>query len=122
METKDLLIREVPVEVLDRLSTKAKASDQDRQEYVRALLIRASAQPVTYAYRVNGQVGRGTIRRYSDHVNGTSASFSNFNSDEADAMRQAEDFIRRNAPGDRERAYELLTAQFGVDGVFEIPT
>ena len=120
-KTKDLLIRDVPIDALERLSTKAKAVDQDRQDYVRALIVKASALPETYAYRVHGQVGRGVIRRYSNHLNGTSTTFSNFNQDEVNVMREAEDFIRRNAPGDRERAYELLLAQFGPDQVFEVP-
>jgi hypothetical protein len=36
-------------------------------------------------------------------------------------MRRAEDFARRNHPGDRERAFDILTTQFGEDGVFEVP-
>lgn len=118
---KDLLIRDVPIDALERLSTKAKAVDLDRTDYVRSLLVKASALPETYAYRVHGQVGRGTIRRYSNDVRGTSSTYSNFNQDEANVMREAEDFVRRNAPGDKEKAFELLTSQFGEDQVFEIP-
>src|SRR5690348_10870026 len=51
---KDVLIRGVPTEVLERLSTKASGSGQDRQDYLRTLLIQASALPETYSYRVRG--------------------------------------------------------------------
>lgn len=121
METKDLLIRDMPVDALDALTTKARAVDMDRMDFVRKMLVKASALPETYAYRVIGQVGRGTIRRYSSHINGTGSTFANFNQDEADAMQRAENFIRRNAPGDREKAVALLMAQFGEDQVFEVP-
>jgi len=120
-ETSDLLIRRVPKSVLEALSTKAGGVDQDRMEFVRKMLISASGVPERYAYRIYGQVGKGAIRRFTDHVNGTSSPFANFNQDEADAVNRAEDFIRRNAPGDKEKAYQLLVSQFGEDQVFEIP-
>lgn len=120
-ETSDLLIRRMPKASLDVLSQKAKAVNQDRQDYVKDLLVKAAVVPERYAYRVMGQVGKGAIRRFSDHVNGTSTTFSNFNQDEHDAMQRAENFIRRNQPGDREKALEMLFAQFGEDNVFEIP-
>lgn len=120
-EVSDLLVRKMPKASLEMLSQKANAVNQDRQEFVRELLVKASVIPERYAYRVIGQVGKGGIRRYSDHVNGTTSTFGSFNQDEADAMHRAENFIRRNQPGDREKAVNLLVAQFGEDNVFEVP-
>jgi hypothetical protein len=79
-----------------------------------------AALPEFYGFRVLGQVGKGMVKRYSNHVNGTGATFSNFNQDEIDAMERAENFIRRNQPGDKEKAYSVLVEQFGDDNVFEV--
>ncbi len=118
----DILIRNVSDEDANALEIKAKAAGADnRGAWLAQQLHSMAGIPERYAYRVMGQVGKGTLRRYSDHVNGTSSTFSNFNQDEADAMQHAENFVRRNAPGDKEKAFELLTSQFGEDQVFEIP-
>ena len=117
----DILIRGVSDDDANILSQKAKAVNEDRIHWLATQLHKLAVVPETYAFRVMGQTGKGTIRRYSDHVNGTSATFRNFNQDEADAMERAENFIRRNAPGDREKAVSLLVSQFGEDNVFEVP-
>lgn len=118
----DILIRNISEEDATALDIKAKAAGADsRSEWLAQQLHNMAGIPERYAIRVVGQVGKGAIRRYSDHVNGTSATFSNFNQDEADAMEQASNFIRRNAPGDKEKAFEVLLSQFGEDNVFEIP-
>src|SRR6266568_3811014 len=114
----DILIRNISKEDADALEVKAKAAGaDDRGKWLAQQLHSMAGIPERYAYRVMGQVGKGTLRRYSDHVNGTSATYSNFNQDEVDAMEQAGNFIRRNAPGDKEKAFELLTSQFGEDQV-----
>jgi hypothetical protein len=118
----EILIRDISKEDADALEIKAKAAGADnRGAWLAEQLHNMAAIPERYAFRVHGQVGKGAIRRYSDHVNGTSSTFSNFNQDEADAMERASNFVRRNAPGDKERAYELLSSQFGEDEVFEMP-
>jgi hypothetical protein len=118
----DILLRGLSKEDADILDLKAKAEGKDRMNWLVDQLHKMAVTPSQYAYRVYGTSGgKGTIRRYSDHPNGTSPTFSNFNQDEADAMEHASNFIRRNAPGDRERAYSILVEQFGEDKVFEIP-
>ena len=118
----DILIRNISEEDATALDIKAKAAGADsRSEWLSAQLHNMAGIPERYAIRVVGQVGKGAIRRYSDHLNGTGSTFSNFNQDEAEAIRRAEDFVRRNAPGDKERAFEVLLSQFGEDNVFEMP-
>jgi len=119
----DLLIRDVSEATLAALSEKAKFDGMDRQTWVRAQLDRIAASPAVkecYAYRVYSMSGsRGTIKRHSNHPNGTSATFANFSQEEADIIHKAEDLIRRNGPGDREKAVALLQGMF--EEVMEVP-
>lgn len=119
----DILIRDVSEEVANALDIKAKAAGAEhRMAWLRSQLERLAVTPEQYAFRVYGQSGgKGNIRRYSNHPNGTGSTFSNFSQQEADTMHRAEEFIRRNTPGDRERAFKLLVEQFGTDNVFEMP-
>lgn len=119
----DILIRDVPEDIANWLTVKAAESGIDRMAYIRNLLTQHASGPVVkerYAYRVYTTSGaRGKITRHSDHPNGTGSGFSGFNQEEADAMRRAEDFIRRNEVGDREKAVALLQATF--EEVMETP-
>ncbi|SRR6266568_475881 len=118
----DILIRDVSPEDAEALKQKAKAAGaEDRQAWLADQLHKMAALPEFYAFRVMGQVGKGKISRHSNHINGTGSTFSNFNQDEADAMQRAENFVRRNQPGDKEKAYDVLVEQFGEDNVFEVP-
>jgi hypothetical protein len=120
----DILIRDVPDDVARALTEKAmRAGTMDRQAWIRKKLIELAAEPIIterYAYRVYSESGsKGMIKRYSDHPNGTSATFSNFSQQEADTIHKAEDLIRRNGPGDREKAVALLQGAF--EEVMEVP-
>jgi hypothetical protein len=118
----DILVRDISKEDADALDAKAKAAGADnRGEWLAQQLHNLAGVPEVYGFRIIGQVGKGAIRRYSSHINGTSTTFANFNQDEADVMQHAENFIRRNQPGDKERALSLLVSQFGEDNVFEVP-
>lgn len=119
----DILIRDVPEEVAQALTEKAlRDGTMDRQAWLRKKLTELAQVPERYAFRVYGQSGgKGAIRRHSDHPNGTGTTFSNFSQEEARAMEQAENLIRRNGVGDKEKAYNLLVEQFGTDQVFEVP-
>ncbi len=119
----DILIRDVPEDVAQALTEKAlRDGTMDRQAWLRKKLTELARVPERYAFRVYGQSGgKGAIRRHSDHPNGTSTTFSNFSQPEASAMEQAENLIRRNGVGDKEKAYNLLVEQFGTDQVFEVP-
>lgn len=118
----DILVRNVPEDIDTALKTHAKAAGMDRMEFILSQWQRLLEQPIVterYGYRVYGKTGQGLIKRYSDHPNGTSATFAEFDQEEANAIKRAEDFIRRNQPGDREKAIALLQEAFG--DVFEIP-
>ena len=119
----DLLIRDIPEEVMAALSQKASAAGQDRMSWIRAQLVKLASEPIIterYAYRVYSESGsRGLIRRLSDHPNGVSATYQSFSEDEARAMDKAADLIRRNGPGDREKAVALLQDAF--EEVMEVP-
>ena len=117
----DILVRNVSEEDAKNLDLKAKSAGQDHSPWLADQLHKMAALPELYAFRVMGQVGKGKISRHSNHVNGTGSTYSNFNQDEAEAIRRAEDFVRRNQPGDKEKAYNVLVAQFGEDNVFEVP-
>ena len=118
----DILVRNIPDEDAEALGVKARAvGAEDRNKWIVQQLHNLAGVPEIYGFRIVGQVGKGAIRRYSSHINGTSTTYNNFNQDEADVMQHAENFIRRNQPGDKERAYSLLTGQFGENNVFEVP-
>jgi hypothetical protein len=116
----DILVRDISKEDAEVLNQKARgAGAEDRSHWLTEQLRKLAVLPTRYSFQVYGQVGKGAIRRYSDDVNGTSDTFSNFNEDEAAAMERATNFVRRNAPGDKEQAYQILVTQFGADNVFE---
>lgn len=119
----DILIRDVPEDVAQALTEKAlRDGTMDRQAWLRKKLTELASVPERYAFRVYGQSGgKGAVRRHSDHPNGTGTTFGNFSQEEADVMHRAEEFIRRNGIGDKEKAYNLLVEQFGIDNVFAVP-
>ncbi len=119
----DILIRSVPDTVADQLADMAAAAGEDRMAYIRKLLVQHVAGPVVrerYAYRVyTAHGGRGKITRDSNHPNGTGATFTGFSQEEATVMQRVEDLVRRNEPGDREKAVALLQQTF--EDVMEVP-
>lgn len=119
----DILIKDVPGEVMAALSQKASAAGKDRMTYIRDLLVKLASEPIIterYAYRVYSESGsKGQVRRYSNHPNGTTATYQNFSESEAKTLDKAADFIRRNGPGDREKAVAMLQGTF--EEVMEIP-
>ena len=118
----DILIRDIPEEVATALSQKAVAAGKDRMAYIRDLLTKVASEPIVserYAYRVYGKDGKGKITRHSDHPNGTGSVFTNFGQEDVNTIQKAEDLIRRNGVGDREKAVALLQQQF--EEVVEVP-
>lgn len=105
------------------LKAQANAAGKGLEPWAKETLLATLKAPVIrerYAYRVYSTGGgRGKVTRHSDHPNATSATFSGFNQEEADAMKRAEDLIRRNEAGDRERAVALLQQTF--EDVMEVP-
>jgi len=118
----DILVRDIPPEVDAALKAHAEAAHMSRNEYILAQWRKLIEQPIIttrYGYRVYGKAGRGIIKRYSDDPRGTSATCVDFDAAEADALKQAEDLIRRNQPGNREEAVAILHEAFRE--VFEAP-
>ena len=119
----DMSIRGFSEEDYAALKSQASAAGKSFEAWAREILLATLKAPVVkerYAYRVYAATGgRGKITRHSDHVNGTSATFSGFNQHEADGIKKAEDLIRRNEVGDREKAVALLQQTF--EEVVEVP-
>lgn len=117
----DLLIREVPDNVMSALAEKAVGAGMSRADYVRDRLAEIASGPIVkerYAYRIYGKAGKGIIRRLSNHPNGVGGGCSNFSEEEFEAYNKAQDYMRRNGPGDREQALKLLSDAF--EEVFEV--
>lgn len=112
----DILVRNVPEDVVSALNAHAQAAGLDRLTWILQEWGKLASQPIIkerYAYRVYSAGGKkGKITRHSDHLNGTGSVFSQFNQEEADIIHRAEDLMRRNGPGDRERAVALLQGTF----------
>ncbi len=120
----DLLIRDVPEEIMAALSQKASAAGQDRMSWIRAQLVKLAAEPIIterYAIRFYADEGpaKGSIRRFSDGVNGVGGGCSDLSEDQFGAYKKAQDLVRRNGLGDREEAIFLLKSHF--NNVFEVP-
>jgi hypothetical protein len=106
----------------ETMSALTMIAYSDRLAYVRSVLNTLANEPITrerFAYRVYGQAGRGTIKRHGNHPNETSGTFINFNQEEADVFKRAEDLIRRNQSGDLIKALGMLNDRF--EEVVEIP-
>ncbi|HEX3640086.1 MAG TPA: hypothetical protein VHV10_02225 [Ktedonobacteraceae bacterium] len=115
---KDILIRDVPDEVVAALSEKARAADMDRQDWLREHLKELASQPVLkkrYVLKAFGpEASFATIRRLEDSAGGGA---SNLDQEQMSAYNLAQEFVKRNAPGDREEAIAKLKAHF--EQVFE---
>lgn len=119
----NLNVTDLSDEVMQALTAKAYAAGfPDRLAYVRSVLGKAAQEPLIaerYAYRVYGEQGKGVIRRQGNHPNDIGGGASNFSEEEFAAYKRAEDLMRRNAPGDREKAVAMLQSVF--EDVIEIP-
>ena len=120
----DLLIRDVPEEIMAALSQKASAAGQDRMPWIRTQLVKLAAEPIIterYAIRfyADDAPAKGSIRRFSDGVNGVGGGCSDLSEDQFGAYKKAQDLVRRNSLGDREEAIFLLKSHF--NNVFEVP-
>lgn len=115
----DILIRDIPEEIADALTIKAREDGKDRIVWLKEQLIRLAAQPTIrkrYSFKAFGENGAyATIeRRYADgHVQrgAKNCSEAQFN-----AFQKAAEYAQRNELGDYEAAYKLLLQHF--DEVF----
>lgn len=119
----DMSIRGFSEEDYAALKEQARRAGKPLEGWAREILLKTLKSPIVkerYAYRVYSKSGgRGKITRYENGPNGTSGTFANFGQEEAEAMRRAEDLMRRNEVGDREKAIALLQDTF--EEVMEVP-
>jgi hypothetical protein len=114
----DILIRDIPEDIADVLTIKAREDGKDRIVWLKEQLIRLAAQPTIktrYSFKAFGAEGAyATIeRRYADHIqNGA----KNCNEEQFNAYKKAVLHCERNELGDYEAAYKLLLSNF--DEVF----
>jgi hypothetical protein len=117
-------IRDVSDDVYAALKAKASAANMGLETWLRSQLEKLATEPMVrerYALRFYNDEGdaSGTIRRLSNDLNGVGGGCSNLSEEAFKAYKKAQDVIRRNEPGDREKAYQLLRDHF--DNVFEVP-
>jgi hypothetical protein len=121
----DILIRDVPPEVADSLAERARAAGMDRQEWLRqhfTQLIQLPIVKVSYTLRFFGPQVEvyGYIKRSPDGKIGLQLRpVTLLTNQQRLAFRQAGESVRRNDPGDRERAFKVLSGAF--EEVYEIP-
>ncbi len=118
------LIRDIPDEIMAAIEQKARSNGQNAEAYIRDLLVKLAAEPIIterYAIRfyADDAPAKGSIRRFSDGVNGVGGGCSDLSEDQFGAYKKAQDLVRRNSLGDREEAIFLLKSHF--NNVFEVP-
>jgi hypothetical protein len=121
----DILIRDVPSQVADALTERAHAAGMDRQEWLRQHFTRLVEQPMvkaSYTFRFSGPQREvsGYINRFPNGNTGAHICRDPFLTEEQkSAFRQAQEYVLRNEPGDREKAFKLLSNAF--EEAFEVP-
>lgn len=113
------LIRDIPDAIMAALEQKASAAGTNSENYIRQLLIRDASEPIVkvrYGIRFlnENDAARGTIKRYEDHPNGVGGGCSGLSQEQITAYETAKELVRRNQPGDRERAFSLLNQHFDI--------
>ncbi len=120
----DMSIRGISEEEYAALKQHAQAAGKSLETWARDLLLASANKPVVkerYAYRFYTKAGggHGKITRRDNRPGGTGSVYTGLSREEADAVRRIEDIIRRNDPGDRERAVAMLMERF--EDVVEVP-
>jgi len=121
----DILVRDVPSEVADALTERARAAGMDRQEWLRqhfAQLVQLPIIKVSYTLRFFGPQEEvyGYIKRSPEGKVGLQLRpVTLLTKEQRLAFRLAGESVRRNAPGDREKALKVLSGAF--EEIYEIP-
>lgn len=119
----DMVIRGFSDDEMAAIKEIASGAGQSREGWGKSLILQAIQAPMVrerYSYRFYGPGdARGSVRRLSDHVNGVGGGFDHCTMKQMQAIKQAQDFMRRNEPGDQLKAYDLLKEHF--EQVFEVP-
>ena len=114
----DILIRDVSDAVASALSEKARAAGMDRQTWLLAQFEQLASQPVIRSTYILKAFGPGPsfaqIRRLPTDIGGGA---TNLSQTQMNAYKKAQEYVKRNGTGDREKAYGLLNEQF--EEVFE---
>jgi hypothetical protein len=111
--------------VAEALTERARAAGMDRQEWLRqhfAQLVQLPVVKVSYTFRFFGPQDDvyGYIKRSPTGKIGLQLRpVALLTSEQRLAFRQAGEFVRRNDPGDREKAFKALSGAF--EEVYEIP-
>lgn len=119
----DLIIRNLPQSTIDSLSSLAARAGLSREAWLRRELARLSEQPLhlqAYALKAIGPLDSQIIlRRHSNgYIDLSSPESPALNDYQAHAVAAAEELLRRNQAGDRERATAALLDAF--EAVYEI--
>jgi hypothetical protein len=121
----DILVRDVPSEVADALTERAHTAGMDRQEWLRqhfTQLVQLPIVKVSYTFRFFGPQDEvyGSIKRsHSGKIGLQLRPVTLLTNEQRLAFRQAGEYVRRNDPGDREKAFKALSGAF--EEVYEIP-
>lgn len=121
----DILVRDVPPKVADALTERARAAGMDRQEWLRQYFVQLVQLPlvkVSYTLRFFGPQDEvyGYVKRSPDGKVGFQLRpVALLTNEQRLALRQAGESVRRNDPGDREKALKILSGAF--EEVYEIP-
>ena len=99
-----------------RIQSAARISGNSMESWARDLLLAAAAAPATpERYGIHGRVpGRVTLKRFGARPNDTVLMGEGWTLAQADAVKEAEDLVRRNEPGDRASAVALIKQHFKI--------
>src|SRR5260370_8433205 len=114
----DILVRDVPSEVADALTERARAAGMDRQEWLRqhfAQLVQLPIVKVSYTFRFFGPQdgGYGFIKRSpSGKIGLQLRPVTLLTQEQRLAFRQPGEYLLRNDPGDDEKPFNPLFQPF----------
>ncbi len=115
----DILIRDIPDDIVDALKVKAAEDGKSREAWLKEQILLLAAKPIIkkrYSFKAYGENGAYiTIeRRYADGP--VQRGAKNCSQEQFDAFKKAALLAERNELGDYEAAYKLLLSNF--DEVF----
>lgn len=114
----DISLRKFSEEEYAAIKAHAAATDQSMEGWAKALILQAIQAPVVksrYVLKAYGpDAAHVQIRRDEDTIGGGA---SNLSEEQMRAYKLAQEFAKRNQPGDREQAHDLLSRSF--ETVFE---
>ena len=110
----DILVRDVPSEMADALTERARAAGMDRQEWLRqhfAQLVQLPLVKESYTFKFYGpqvEVYRHIKRSPNGKIGHHLRPPTPLTQEQRLAFRQADEYVRRDDPGDYEKAFTDL--------------